>query len=188
MKSHILTLALVARASAQGPNPSPVPAPARPAPFFTWDTVPRAFHGANQSGAFSADAIALLSTYSMVTLEKWYTPCASNHPAQGGPSCDVEDKMFDVFRALKARAPQHTTMMYLNSMFNFAFYRLNGIILAREAAGEKLLLRDERGELVSLCNDGNHYCNGSSIVVAPSSQPSLYARDACGAYSQPHDP
>lgn len=141
------------------PLPSPVPVPARPAPFFSWDVLPRAFHGANRSGLFTAEAIAALSAYSMVTLEKWYTPCASQGPAQGNASCAVEDKMFAVFRALKALDARHTTIIYLNSMFNFAFYRLAGLILAREAAGERLLLRDARGELVLLCNDGDAYCN-----------------------------
>ena len=109
------------------PLPSPVPVPARPAPFFSWDVLPRAFHGANRSGLFTAEAIAALSAYSMVTLEKWYTPCASQGPAQGNASCAVEDKMFAVFRALKALDARHTTIIYLNSMFNFAFYRLAGL-------------------------------------------------------------
>ena len=100
-----------------------------------------------------------LSNYSMVTIEKWYTPCGAQHPAQSGPSCAVEDKMFEVFLALKAQHPEHTNILYLNTMFNFAAYRLNGIILAREAAGEELLLRDMHGTLVQLCNDGNVYCN-----------------------------
>jgi hypothetical protein len=137
----------------------PVPSPARPAPFFSWATVPRAFHGANRNRTFSAEDVQALANYSMVTIEKWYTPCGSAHPAQSGPSCAVEDKMFSVFLQLKALQPLHTNILYLNSMFDFAFYRLNGIILAREAAGEKLLLRDMHGTLVRLCNDGNVYCN-----------------------------
>lgn len=153
-----VTFFLLATLSFAQPTP-PVPNPARPAPFWSWDTVPRAYHGANRSGLFSADGINALSNYSMVAIEKWYTPCGAQHPAQSGPSCAVEDKMFEVFTALKALHPEHTNIMYLNTMFDFAFYRLNGIILAREAAGEKLLLRDMHGTLVQLCNDGNVYCN-----------------------------
>ena len=63
-------------------------------------------------------------------------------------------RMFVTFARLKALNPSHTNIIYLNSMFNFAFYRLNGIIQAREAAGEQLLLRDMHGTLVQLCNDG----------------------------------
>ena len=150
----LLLLALPQLALAQ-----PVPSPARPAPYFSWATLPRAFHGANKSGDFTDAAILALSAYQMTTLEKWYTPCASQGPAQGNASCAVEDKMYRVFRALKALQPLHTTILYLNSMFDFAFYRLNGLIEAREAAGERLLLRDRDDNLVALCNDGNVYCN-----------------------------
>ena len=158
MPPHFALAALLLRLSLAQPAP-PVPRPAEPAPSFSWDTVPRAFHGANRSGPFTADDLAVLSEYHMVTIEKWYTPCASQHPAQGGPACAVEDAMFAAFLRLKALAPLHTNIMYLNSMFDFAFYRLNGIVLAREAAGEQLLLRDAHGALVVLCNDGNFYCN-----------------------------
>ena len=99
---------------------------------------------------FTDAALLLLSNYSLVTIEKWYTPCASQGPMQGNASCDVEEKMFASFRRLKALQPAHTTLMYLNSMFDFAFYHLNGLILAREAEGERLLLRDENGALVTL--------------------------------------
>ena len=44
-------------------------------------------------------------------------------------------------------------------MFDFAWYHLNGLVLEREAAGERLLLRDKTDTLVKLCNDGNVYCN-----------------------------
>lgn len=170
----LLLLALAfASVSAQPPSP-PVPSPARPAPYFSWAEVPRAFHGANKSGLFTDDALLLLSNYSMVTLEKWYTPCASQGPTQGNASCDVEDKMFGTFRQLKAMQPAHTIMLYLNSMFDFAFYRLNGLILAREAAGERLLLRDERGTLVSLCNDGDYYCNVTNFDLSVAAMRDLW--------------
>jgi hypothetical protein len=75
----------------------------------------------------------------------------------------VEDKMFATFAQLKAAAASDgrnlTTLLYLNTMFDFAFYRLNGIVEAREAAGEHVLLRDEHGTIVQLCNDGDHFCN-----------------------------
>jgi hypothetical protein len=67
-------------------------------------------------------AVKQLSRYAMVTLEKWYTPCGSQGPTQAGPKCDVEDKFFTTFRQLKALNPAITTVMYWNSMFDFAFY------------------------------------------------------------------
>ena len=146
-----------ARAGLPGP---PVPDPAKPEPNWSWDTVPIAFHGANQSGVFNAAAIATLAKhYLMVTVEKWYTACGSKHPIQNGPWCNVEKAMYSTFNAIKAINPNVTTIMYLNFMFDFSMYHLAGLVAAREATGEQLLLRDERGELVVLCNDANYYCN-----------------------------
>ena len=163
-RTRCAALLLGAALGALGQPPSPpFPSPARPAPTFSWATIPLAFHGANTSGLYDAAAIAQLSRYQMVTLEKWYTPCGSQHPGQSGPDCAVEDKMFATFAQLKAAAARDgrnlTTLLYLNTMFDFAFYRLNGIVEAREAAGEHMLLRDEHGTVVRLCNDGAHYCN-----------------------------
>lgn len=132
--------------------------PAKPTPHWSWDTLPIAFHGANRSGLYTPDAEAQLARYSMVTLEKWYTPCGAQGPTQAGPECDVEDKMFGTFRRIKALKPNITTIMYLNSNFDFAFYSLHGRMMAREAAGEPSYLRDMNGKVVELCNDGNVYC------------------------------
>jgi hypothetical protein len=86
----------------------PVPNPARPAPFFSWDTLPRAFHGANRSGMFSAGGVAALANYSMVTIEKWYTPCGAQMPNQSGPDCAVEDKCVCARFCVFARGFPHT--------------------------------------------------------------------------------
>lgn len=115
-------LALLPFSASQSP---PVPSPARPAPFFSWDVVPRAFHGANQSGMFGPEGVTALANYSMVTIEKWYTPCGAQMPNQSGPDCAVEDKMFQTFRALKALQPEHTNIVYLK------FVRAAGYRVAR---------------------------------------------------------
>ena len=133
--------------------------PAFPSPYFSWDTIPLAFHGANRARMYNDAEVAQLARYSMVTLEKWYTPCGAQGPDQAGPECDVEAKMFETFRAIKAANANVTTLFYLNSMFDFSFYHLHGLMLARELAGERALLRDVNGTLVELCNDGNVYCN-----------------------------
>ena len=44
-------------------------------------------------------------------------------------------------------------------MFDFAFYRAHARMVAMEAAGLPSFLRDEHGEIMFLCNDGNVYCN-----------------------------
>ena len=59
-------------------------------------------------------------------------------------------------------------------MFDFAFYRFNGLIEALEAAGERLLLRDEGGQVVQLCNDGDHYCNVSFFDFSDAHMRSLW--------------
>jgi len=135
--------------------------PAMPTPYFSWDTIPLAFHGANIARLYNEAEVEQLAKYQMVTLEKWYTPCAFHvHDRnQSGPECNVEEKMYTTFNAIKAQNPKVTTLLYLNSMFNFAFYNLNGIMLERERQGKPSLLRDKDGELVELCNDGNAYCN-----------------------------
>jgi hypothetical protein len=74
-------------------NIAPVLIPAHiPHPRWSWDTIPTAFHGANRTGYFSKEAVDALAKYHMVSMEKWYTPCASQGPKQGPPSCAVEEK------------------------------------------------------------------------------------------------
>ena len=112
---------------------------------------------------FSPESVAQLAKYKMVTIEKWYTPCAAQRPRQGDPSCAVEAKMFETFRAVKKLSPNTTCVMYLNSMFNFNFYSLAARIDALEASGKPAILRDHLGEPVLLCNDGGGYCNVSTF-------------------------
>ena len=141
-------------------NLAPVVIPAQPSPFFSWDRIPTAFHGANKTGRYTDDAVADLAKYQMITIEKWYTPCASQGPVQGGPSCDVEAKIETLLRRVRAINPRNiTTNLYLNSMFDFAFYQLHGAMLALEARGVPAFLRDQTGHVVELCNDGDMYCN-----------------------------
>jgi hypothetical protein len=107
---------MAAAVKAQPPVP-PVPNPERPRPNWSWDTLPLAFHGANKSGMYTAEAVRNLSRYSMVTIEKWYTPCGAQNP-QAGPSCDVEAKMYETFNELRSLKPNITLIMYLNRYSN----------------------------------------------------------------------
>ena len=141
------------------PGP-PVPNPKMPEPNWSWDTVPIAFHGANQSGQFNEIALeSLASNYLMVTIEKWYTKCAAKHPIQNGAWCNVEKAMYAAFNKIKAINPNVTTIMYLNSMFDFTMYHLAGLVEEAEMRGQRMLLRDMHDKLVLLCNDANFYCN-----------------------------
>jgi hypothetical protein len=51
---------------------------------------------------------------------RWYTACGSKHPIQNGPLCNVEKPMYETFNKLKALKPNITTILYLNSMFDFS--------------------------------------------------------------------
>jgi hypothetical protein len=44
-------------------------------------------------------------------------------------------------------------------MLDFSFYRAHARMVAMEAAGLPSFLRDEHGEIMQLCNDGDVYCN-----------------------------
>ena len=106
---------------------------------------------------YTPEAIAQIAKYRMVTIEKWYTVCGA--AKIGKPECDVEAKMYDTFRAIHAINPSVVNILYLNSMFDFSAYALHGRMLQLEAEGRPAFLRDHLGRIVSLCNDGNVYCN-----------------------------
>ena len=162
MSAHLPLIALavmIGCAPGGDPIPPPVPNPRRPKPFFSWETIPLAFHGANRSGLYNQETVKTLAKYQMVTIEKWYTPCGSQHPIQAGPECNVEKAMYGTFNAIKRINPNVTNIMYLNSMFDFSMYHLHGMALDLEARGTRVLLRDKHDELVVLCNDGNYFCN-----------------------------
>ena len=142
------------------PGPVPVPDPARPKPYFSWDYIPLAFHGANKTGMYNQETVEVLGKhYQMVTIEKWYTECGSAHPIQKGPWCNVEKAMYTTFNQLKAINPNITNIMYLNSMMDFTMYNLHQLAEDLEAKGTRVWLRDKNDKKVIYCNDGNYYCN-----------------------------
>ena len=188
-RTIILALATImtARTATARRTLPPVPYPARPRPNFSWDTIPLAFHGANRSGVFNDATVQTLAyNYSMVTIEKWYTKCGSLHPMQDGPACDVEKAMYATFNQIKALNPNVTTIMYLNSMFAFSMYNLYGVAEAYEAAhpGEHVLLRDKHGTLVTLCNDGNYFCNVTNWDWSKQAALDLWLQEAANATSR----
>lgn len=99
----------------------------------------------------------------MVTIEKWYTPCASQGPSQGPPSCAVERKIEHALSRVKAVNANVTGILYFNSMLDFQFYTLHGELLDAEAKGMRAFLRDASGEVITLCNDGDVYVLSMTI-------------------------
>ena len=57
----------------------------------------------------------------------------------------------------KLGLPRPTANLFWNSMFDFSMYAAHQQMLDLEAAGVHAFLRDETGEIISLCNDGNVY-------------------------------
>lgn len=155
-----IVVAAAAASMTMDPLPKPVPNPARPTPYFSWDYIPLAFHGANRSGMYNAETVEVLGKhYQMVTIEKWYTECGSKHPIQNGPWCNVEASMYTTFNALKRINPNITNIMYLNSMMDFTMYNLHQLAEDLEDKGTRVWLRDKNDTKVIYCNDGNYYCN-----------------------------
>lgn len=138
---------------------APTVIPKAPSPYWSWDRIPTSYHGAVKDRVFNDDEVARLAKYQMVTIEKWYTPCASAGPTQSGPDCAVEKKIEHLISRIRSLNPNITANLYWNSMFDFAFYGFHQGMLDLEKAGVKAFLRDKFGTVVSLCNDGNVYCN-----------------------------
>ena len=141
-----------------GPR-APTVVPVHPQPYWSWDRIPTSMHGADRNRAYNQSEVERLAKYQMYTPEKWYTPCGAQGPTQAGPECAIESKTEDLFRQIRAINPNQTTILYWNSMFDFSFYTAHQKMLDLEADGVHAFLRDKTGEIISLCNDGNVYCN-----------------------------
>jgi len=89
-----------------GPR-APVVIPRKPDLYWSWDRIPTSFQGAKKERAFNDAEVRRLAKYQMLTLEKWYTPCASQGPTQGGPSCDVENRTLQLYALTKAISPRY---------------------------------------------------------------------------------
>jgi len=100
-----------------------------------------------------------LAKFQVLAIEKWYTACGSKGPTQSGPDCAVEEKMSALFKQTKALTPNQTTIMYWNSELDFSMFKAHAKMETLEAQGTPVYLRDKFGTVLSLCNDGNVYCN-----------------------------
>lgn len=141
-----------------GPR-APIVIPQAPKPHWSWDRVPRSFHGAVKDRDFNEAEVARLAQFQMVTIEKWYTPCGSHGPVQNSPACAEETRIEALVKRIKRISPNITSNLYWNSMFDFSFYAAHLRMIDLEARGIKAYLRDDTGAVIELCNDGNAYCN-----------------------------
>ena len=117
MSGTMLALSLVTVVATAAPPLSPLPVgprapvviPQKPVLYWSWDRIPTSFQGAQKDRAFNDAEVQRLAKYQILTLEKWYTPCASQGPTQGGPACDVEDKTLQLYNLTKASILGHTS-------------------------------------------------------------------------------
>ncbi len=93
----------------------------------------------------------------LVVIEKWEGPCwfeclanstAAQPPRPCDPSCGEEDYQLATIKRIKARNPGVATVFYLNTLYNFPYYKLAG---AFAAARENVLGTD--GKPINLIND-----------------------------------
>ena len=120
------------------------------APRFSWDTIQPFIHLANSSGPFSAEAIAIMAKFPMVTVEKFQGPCAakSRPPTD---TCHQEALIIDALRRVKGVNPRVCTIFYYNSILNFPQYDLSARFMADNAT---LLLHDVNGSLITESGGG----------------------------------
>ena len=69
-------------------------------------------------------------------------------------------------------------------MFDFSFYTAHQRMLELEAQGLQAFLRDEDGEVLSLCNDGDVYCGITTFNWVRSLRPRDIACHGMGGYSE----
>eukprot|EP01050_Picozoa_sp_SAG11_P028998 SAG11_NODE_7986_length_1073_cov_1.282341_2_plen_281_part_00 len=98
-----------------------------------------------------------LSKMRLVVIEKWEGPCwfeclangtAAQPPRPCDPGCGEEDYQLATIKRIKARNPGVATVFYLNTLYNFPYYKLAG---AFAAARENVLGAD--GKPINLIND-----------------------------------
>jgi hypothetical protein len=91
--------------------------------------------------------------------------------------------MYATFNAIKKKNPNVTTIMYLNSMFDFSMYNIAGLANELEAKGTRILLRDKHDKIVYLCNDGNYYCNVTNFDWSKQAAKDLWMQEVANATS-----
>jgi hypothetical protein len=119
-------------------------------------TIPVGYFG-GLSDARTAANLDGLSKMRLVVIEKWEGPCwfeclanstGARPPLPCNPECGEEDYQLATMKQIKARNPGVATVFYLNTLYNFPYYRLAGDFAA---AGENVIGTD--GLPISLIND-----------------------------------
>jgi hypothetical protein len=125
-------------------------------PRFSWDTVMPFIHLSNTSGPFTDEAIAVLATFAMVTIEKFQGPCAAKSMPPTN-TCGQEKLIIDTLRRVKQANSSVCTIFYYNSILNFPQYDLSARFMANNGS---LCLHSTKGELIK--SSGGHK-NGMTV-------------------------
>ena len=105
-------------------------------PPFSWATVPRFFHSTNESGLWSAPALARLRAFPLITMDKWQGLANSSDARPG------ELRALDAARAIRAAVGAAPTILfYQNSMIDWPMYSTHAALVANPA----LRLRNATG-------------------------------------------
>lgn len=125
-------------------------------PDHSWDTLPVAWHSALDAEVLSPAAIANLSRYPLVTLEKTAGSAAYGWPhglplaCQNGTDlsacgCCAEDHFVAQGRALKKANPKIMVIAYMNSIISYPWYRAARKLVTNES----WWLRNVNGSLLN---------------------------------------
>ena len=117
-------------------------------PPFSWDTVPVFIHMCNASGPFNDSTLEYLTKFPMITIEKGQGINATMEPYA---SQYVEDKILDTFRRVKQINSSIVTIMYMNSILDWTFYRLHQEFIQNP----NWWLRDMYNNLILISGDKN---------------------------------
>ena len=104
-------------------------------PRFSWDTVQPFYHSCNESGAFSEEALAVITKFPIVTIEK-----GQGLNAAPSPGHHAEAKILAALRSVKEADKNISTVFYYNSVLDWTMYDLHEKLVARP----DLWLRDAR--------------------------------------------
>ena len=97
-------------------------------PPFSWDTVPLFFHSTNQSGLWSAAALARLRAFPLITMDKWQGLANSSDGRPG------ELRALDAARAIRAAVGAAPALFfYQNSMIDWPMYSTHAALTADPA-------------------------------------------------------
>ena len=107
-------------------------------PRHDWSTIPVFAHIANGTGDLNDGALATLSRFALVTIDKFQGPCA--YSADAGWWCAEEDAILRQLRAIKERNPRVVGLTYYNSVLDFEQFTIHR---AWDAAPELRLRKND---------------------------------------------